>query len=211
MTTANELLKCSGLCRIGYDDETGKLVLPKNWDDYDETESNFFMSQEACIHKNIAPEEILKYGQLEKRNPVWVELSDILVTEIDDRLGQVTLNLEVTLEWDEHRLLVFSNESVKIDPELIWTPNFQLETELVSKSKIEEDKVTAVNNYEKMYNAKCIGGTECNLEARNENFQIPTARMKKLSYIRTTFVCDMEFYSFPFEEHICKLEVLYMR
>ena len=50
-----------------------------------------------------------------------------------------------------------------------------------------------------MYNAKCIGGTECNLEARNENFQIPTARMKKLSYIRTTFVCDMEFYSFPFE------------
>ena len=89
MITANELLKCSGLCRIGYDDETGKLVLPKNWDDYDETESNFFMSQEACVHKNIAPEEILKYGQLEKRNPVWVELSDILVTEIDDRLGQV--------------------------------------------------------------------------------------------------------------------------
>ena len=89
MTTANELLKCSGLCRIGYDDETGKLVLPKNWDDYDETESNFFMSQEVCIHKNIAPEEILKYGQQEKRNPVWVELSDILVTEIDDRLGQV--------------------------------------------------------------------------------------------------------------------------
>ena len=76
------------------------------------------------------------------------------------------------MEWDEHRLLVFSNESVNVDPELIWTPNFQLETELVSKSKIEEDKVTAVNNYEKMYNAKCIGGTECNLEARNENFQL---------------------------------------
>ena len=104
------------------------------------------------------------------------------------------------MNWEENRLVLFTNESVNVDPQRIWSPNFELQTELVSKEKIEDDRIIAVSNHDKLFN----------VESENEHFQIATAKMQKLSYIRTTFVCDMEFYSFPFEQHICKLEVYHM-
>ena len=104
------------------------------------------------------------------------------------------------MNWEEDRLVVFTNESVNVDPQRIWSPKFDIETELVSKDNVEEDNIIAISNYNELYTAAI----------ENDKIDIATAKMEKVSHIRINFVCDMKIYSFPFEEHTCKLEVIFM-
>ena len=142
-------------------------------------------------------DDIVKNGPQAKDNEITIELSHILITEINDKLGQITLNLKITSIWDEDRLLVFTNDSIIVDPQRIWSPTFDIETELVSKDNIEDDRIIAISNYNELY-------------TEYDKFEIATAKMEKVSHIRINFVCDMKIYSFPFEEHTCKLEVIFM-
>ena len=89
MYTAEEVFKCSKVCSIGYNGDTSDLVLQNDWESYSENVDNAHMSQDICILKAINQADIIKNGPMTKRNRIFVALSDILVTEIDDRLGQV--------------------------------------------------------------------------------------------------------------------------
>ena len=112
MYTAEEVLKCSKLCSIGYNGDPSDLVLQNDWESYSENVDNAHMSQDICILKEINQDDIKKNGPMTQRNRIFVALSDILVTEIDDRLGQVQgSSMSVTFGYIADRL--FSQDKAR--------------------------------------------------------------------------------------------------
>ena len=123
-------------------------------------------------------------------NKINVELNNVQITEIDNKLSQITLSMHVEVMWTDHRFNL-SGENVEIflsedEHRLIWTPKLHIASDLVSHFKLEEDEIILKMNL--------------------------TTYLKKLTYISITFRCkDMEknFQDFPFDKHECKIFVRY--
>ena len=101
----------------------------------------------------------------------------------------------LTTSWGESRLKSFTrNDEEKIflnqdDQKLLWSPRIVITTNMASQ-KIEGDD---------FFVTKVKGPVPLVF--------IPPTHVSKNVFLTTRVKCEMEFYSFPFDKHICKLEV----
>ena len=113
-------------------------------------------------------------------------ISHIQVTEIADKLSQMTLILDLEINWDDSRIQLVKDK-VPIflgneDQIKIWSPRFRIGTNLVSHNKQMDDELVL------------------------RQYKNRTSASKK-SYISATFKCEIVFYDFPFDKNVCLLEV----
>ena len=128
------------------------------------------------------------------------ELSKVEIIEIADHA--ISLNMYVSIVWSDHRLRLNSkvyekNYLNEEEHRQIWSPQILIASNV--KSENRKDKRLA---FYKVY------VDSPNTEAMKK-FVMPNTQihaMKKF-HLSAIIKCDMDFQHFPFDEHICFLEV----
>ena len=109
----------------------------------------------------------------------------IQIIKIDTQ--SITIRLFRKIEWIDHRLgLMNGSQSIYIreaDQNSIWSPEIIFGSDMILENKEEGDFF--------MKNSKDGSGV----------------LLSKTLMLSTTFKCDMAFQNFPFDKHICNVEV----
>ena len=118
-------------------------------------------------------------------NEISIVLSNVQITEIADKLGQMTILMDLEVNWFDNRLkLIMEKVPTFLDNEdhkQIWSPRFRIGTDLVSHQKQMDDEFI-LQQY------------------KNET------SVRKISFVSATIKCEMDLHSFPFDNHECKIE-----
>ena len=125
------------------------------------------------------------------QNEISITLSRVQITEIGDKLGQLTLIMDLEVQWKDDRMqlvkeqvpIFLSNE----DQNNIWSPLYRIGTDLISHNKQGDDEVVLMKEY-----------------VNNQSYVIS---VQKMTYLSATFKCEMDFRNFPFDKHNCTFEV----
>ena len=133
----------------------------------------------------------IKLSPKGSQNDVSIELSNIQITEIGDKLGQLTLIMDLEVHWNDNRIQLIK-ENVPIflsneDQNHIWSPQFRIGTDLISHNKQGDDEIILIKEY-----------------LSNQSYVVSA---HKLTYLSTTFKCEMNLKDYPFDYHNCTIEV----
>ena len=121
---------------------------------------------------------------------IKIEMSNVEVIEIN--IGTIKVNVDLEITWNEYRLREWINPpqpypqvSVlsKEDRDIIWSPEFVFTSGMVSANKID-----VAQGYYRFSEKEFNKGIK--------------------SFLLSAMVkCEMDFQKFPFDEHVCNLEV----
>ena len=121
---------------------------------------------------------------------IKIQMSNIEVIEIN--IGTIKVNMDLRVFWYEYRLREWINPPQsytqftvlsKEDREIIWSPEFVFRSGMVSAQKI--DVTQGVGRY----------------LVKESNFRWKAYQLSAI------IKCEMDFQKFPFDEHVCNLEV----
>ena len=189
------------LCPIGHCSNYDDSMCQGGWHVDTTTDDNYFDNFDSnCTHWNgktlgdakiCVPQRYkhtIKMAPQPPSNTIFVNLSNVQITDIADKLGQITILMDLDMKWHDHRMelvkekvpIFLSNE----DQNQIWSPRFRIGTNLVSHHKQMEDELIL-----------------------KQHDYLSQTSVRKISYITATIKCKMEFHSFPFDNHTCIFEV----
>ena len=122
------------------------------------------------------------------KTDMWISLSKVEVIEIADYT--ISLNMDVRINWFDFRLGLNSEMKEQIylseeEQKQIWSPQIFIARNM--KSIKTKSKQLGFSKDFAFWNERIEG-------------------MKKY-YLSAAIKCDMDFQNFPFDEHICHLEV----
>ena len=120
-------------------------------------------------------------------------MSNLQIIKIGD--DTITLSMDIETHWIEYRLKINTQGVPPLqvfslsaeDQKQIWSPKIVIGNDMVSKSK-EGEKFFLIRVKD------------------NGNLATWLIAVKKF-YLSTTVKCDMNFQTFPFDKHVCKIEV----
>ena len=166
-------------------------------------------------------------NRTDKRPELWISISNFQVIEIGTQT--LTLSMYMDISWFDNRPILKSTlEGAKKiflsmeDKKKIWSPNIIIPSNMISKN-VEDEEFGLTNLFysateliEKHTSGYSI--TEFIQKYGNENdtssfldvnevMEDVINGARKSFYISTTIKCEMNFQYFPFDEHICNLEV----
>ena len=126
---------------------------------------------------------------MDGKTELIIKIRNLQVIQID--IHSITVSMKMEIEWWEYRLHMSTAEGQIIylseeDQKQIWSPQIVIGNNMVSEIKNREE-FGFYNNWNQIYPYRYIG--------------------KKSFYLGTTVNCDMDFNDFPFDDHICELEV----
>ena len=126
-----------------------------------------------------------------------IEIANLQIIEID--LHEITLSMDVEIKWSEYRLTMrtMKGEVAYLRPEdkgKIWSPKiFIVNNRIIEKKEHETfgfmKKGSSLMKYRSHY--------------------LDDLGVKKF-HLFTKVTCDMDFRTFPFDKHVCSLEVSLM-
>ena len=130
------------------------------------------------------------------QNDIEIEMTNIQIIEIDDKLRQMSLIMHLNVEWSDNRVrlvrpytpIILNNQ----DQKRIWSPEFIIGTNLVAQIKngLEED--ATLYGFQKDYDSKTN--------------KLITGGFSHSDF-RATVFCEMNFGHFPFDIQICEFKV----
>ena len=124
------------------------------------------------------------------KNEIEIEMTNIQIIEIDDKLRQMSLIMHLNVEWSDNRVELVRPYAIlnDHDQKRIWSPKFVIATNLVAQIKngLEEDAI--LYGFQK------------------ENWS-PISQGFSHSNFRATVFCEMKFSLFPFDKQICEFKV----
>ena len=137
--------------------------------------------------KNLQANLNSKTIQGKGKKEVHIEISNFQVNEIT--IHTLTLRMKVEVLWSDYRTTVDKSFAdhfrIYLNPgeeKMIWSPQLVIGRNVV-KSTIEREEIGVI---------KSSSGTN---------------HMFKSFYMSTKITCHMDFQTFPFDKHICHLEV----
>ena len=126
------------------------------------------------------------------KNAIEIEMTNIQIVEIDDKLRQMSLIMHLNVEWSDNRVELVRPYAILTDHDRkrIWSPKFVIATNLVSQIKngLEDDAI--------LYG----------FQKEKENLS-PISHGFSHSNFRATVFCEMKFGLFPFDKQICEFKV----
>ena len=167
-------------------------------------------------------------NRTDKRPELWISISNFQVIEIGSQ--KLTLSMYMDISWFDNRPILKSTlEGAKKiflsmeDKKKIWSPNIIIPSNMVSKTVEDEEfgltnmgysatELIENNNNFGLSIPEYIQKYGNNIDASsffdvNEVMEDVQNGARKNFYISTTIKCNMNFQYFPFDEHICNLEV----
>ena len=129
------------------------------------------------------------------RNKIDVKISNAQVIEIDAHTLTITVSMDLAIIWDDHRLQLATEKAFEVvylsanDEKEIWSPQIVVGSNMVAQDR-QGEEIALTRRCRKIECLKKGGITG------TKNVQLTTK-------IR----CEMDFQTFPFDKHICNLEV----
>ena len=127
-------------------------------------------------------------------NEIEIEMTNIQIIEIDDKLRQMSLIMHLNVEWSDNRVELVQPYAILSDRDQkrIWAPKFIIATNLVAQIKngLEEDAT--------------LYGFQKDLDHKTN--KLITEGFSHSNFCATVF-CEMNFVHFPFDVQICKFKV----
>ena len=131
------------------------------------------------------------------RTELSVDIRNFQVIQIDTSMDTITMGMKMTIEWPEYRIDLndsgqvynLKSQIMYLDMEeqkRIWSPRIVIGNNMVSKEKIGE-----------------VFGFYRKFDMTNF-FQYVGINT---FYLSTIVKCDMDLQDFPFDDHVCQLEV----
>ena len=141
------------------------------------------------------------------KTKIDLEMFAVEIIEFDVKLQQFTIRMGLRINWSENRLKLLSSSLVDgwmtVPSNTIWSPKIDIQSVEVSEKRTQEliqvrmDSLSEVSQWD--FRSKEWGNFMHNFK------QSSSAKMK--FFLTTTVKCSMNFRMFPFDSHICKLEV----
>ena len=147
--------------------------------------------KKICIKKEYKDEMQWADYQFMDGTGLYIRILNFQVIQIDTH--SITVSMKIEIEWWEDRLDLNALEDRIIylsmeDKKEIWSPQIGIANNMVSETRNSEEvgffKKWGVENYLTLY----LTG-------------------KKTFKLSTTVKCDMVFQNFPFDDHVCEIEV----
>ena len=142
------------------------------------------------------------YNRVPMKDGKWnMPLTDIMITmkniqviDIGTHSHTITISMNFVARWFDYRLKVWNNPPkdyytwfvLTAEDYLFWFPKIDISNNMVSKK--EQDETFQL--------------------LRLKNMSI--TRVSWRVYLSTTLTCEMNFETFPFDKHVCNLEVCYI-
>ena len=166
-----------------------------------------------CILSNYQREQITehpaKYTEEEEelfssQTSINIEISKFQIKRIKE--DSVVISLDYKVNWVDQRLQVLQFQNFKDSPfwldetqqKSIWIPHLKMESEMISLNKIV-DYVTAEIRGNFTPNSHIGVG--------NADWVSNGARVEKSIFVTTEVACELDFKRFPFDHHVCSIEV----
>ena len=165
-----------------------------------------------CIAQNqiCIPEQFKDTIQDTHTKPqdIVVELRRVQIIGVNDKLKEITFNVEVTVYWCDSRLQVLHGDIeiyLKLsDAKQVWVPSLALSNNLVS-----------VSHYKLRGGESEVYGMVAETHPfwlvpnglSNNNNQTDRYISFRINHYKVTLLCDMKFEKFPFDRQACKFEV----
>ena len=113
-----------------------------------------------------------------------IEMSNVQIIKID--LHAITISMYLDVDWNDDRLSIINgSQSIYLgsaDQKILWAPEIVIGTNMVSRTIEKENFILKKDNIK--------GALAC-----------------KRFILSTTVKCEMDFKKFPFDKHVCNLEV----
>ena len=130
------------------------------------------------------------------RNKIDVKMSHAQIIEIDAHTLTITVSLDLGITWDDHRLQLATEKAFEVvylsanDEKEIWSPQIVVRSNMVAQDR-QGEEIALTRRCGKIECLHYRGGI-----TGTKNVQLTTK-------IR----CEMDFQTFPFDKHICNIEV----
>ena len=138
----------------------------------------------VCIHKkDMVYMQWPPFGYAK----LSITLSNVQIIKIGS--NEITVSMNTRIEWTDYRL-TFEAAKVLLTVEeqnQVWSPKIVIGTNMMSETKEAEE-------IEVNYN--CINNNKWCWESLVKTF-----------FLHTTVKCEMDFQTFPFDNHTCNIEV----
>ena len=163
------------------------------------------------IHFGIAvPKQIIKEIKLTapNRSPpnkteIDIEMFDVEIIDFDVKMQQFTLRMGLKIIWPEKRLKLVKSSRSLVNGWMavsgIWVPQLDIRSVVVSESRKLERLDVAMDSQSEV--------SKWNWYDKYINYLVQSFTAKMKFSLTTTVKCSMNFDMFPFDSHICKLEV----
>ena len=116
---------------------------------------------------------------------IKIEISNVQIIRID--LHAITISMYLDVDWNDDRLSIINgSQSIYLsyaDQKMLWAPEIVIGTNMVSRTMEQENFILKKDPFKD-------GALAC-----------------KRFILSTTVKCEMDFQKFPFDKHICNLEV----
>ena len=129
------------------------------------------------------------------------------IIEFDVKLQQFTIRMGFIINWTEKRLLLknssFVNGWINVPLNTIWSPQIDIQSVEVSEKRTTELIDVTTDSQSEIITwdfSRKIYGNDITYFVQSSTVQM------KFS-LTTTVKCNFDFQMFPFDSHICKLEV----
>ena len=164
-----------------------------------------------CILSNYQCEQITEHPakytveeSISSQTSINIEISKFQIKRINE--GSVDMSLNYKVNWVDQRLQVLHFQNFKDSPfwldeseqKSIWIPHLKMESEMISLNKIV-DYVTAEIRGNFTPNSHIGVG--------NADWVSNGARVEKSIFVTTEVACELDFKRFPFDHHVCSIEV----
>ena len=115
-----------------------------------------------------------------RKTKLSITLSNVQIIEIGS--NEITISMNTRIEWSDYRLKFGVDRALlsEEDQKQVWSPRIVIGTNMMSKSKEAEEIEVSM---------------------------WPLNSLVKTFYLLTTVKCEMNFQTFPFDNHTCNIEV----
>ena len=163
--------------------------------------------QQIAVPTGQRGEIILAPNKPPNKTKIDLEMFAVEIIEFDVKLQQFTIRMGLRINWSENRLKLLSSSLVDgwmtVPSNTIWSPKIDIQSVEVSEKRTQElievrtDSLSVVSQWD--FRSKEWGN------CMHYFMQSSSAKLK--FSLTTTVKCSMNFQMFPFDSHICKLEV----
>ena len=135
------------------------------------------------------------------KTKIDIEMSAVEIINFDVKLQQFTIRMGLKINWSEKRLLLINSSLVNgwVEVYGAWFPQIDIRSVVVLESR--KKKPIEVSMDSKSEVSKWIW------DYLTSYYLVQSFSAKMTFSLTTTIKCSMDFEMFPFDSHICKLEV----
>ena len=168
---------------------------------YEGDDLEWIEAEEIAVPKDHTKSITLTAPNRPNKTEINVEIFDVEIIDFNVKMQEFTIRMGLKISWSEKRLKLVNTSLVNgwVKAPLAWSPQIDIRSVAVSESRNKELIEVKMDSQSEV--------SKWNWYDKYINYLVQSFSAKMKFSLTTTVKCSMNFDMFPFDSHICKLEV----